>query len=132
MSQAGVASNTRNKTSLAVDTLKLCNDRLGTLVSELTAKFLADEFWKTFVNDFQGCSYLSPNLDGVEHPAAPLLREWQDEGVPVLTSDNPWADYLKDARFERGCHKSANNHANFLCEAFSQCIKSKFWVLVLY
>ena len=132
MSQASLSPSTPKRSSFAVDTLKLRNDRLGTLVRDLTSKFLAADSWESFVNEFRGRSYLSPKLDGVEHPAAPLLREWRDNGVPVLTSDEPWTDELKDTRFERGCHKSANDHADFLREEFSEFIESKFWVLLPY
>ena len=39
---------------------------------------------------FRGRSQLSQHIDNVPHEAAPLLRKWRDEGIPVLTSEEPW------------------------------------------
>ena len=51
------------------------------LVRKLCYTLLASTSWETFVNEFRGPSYLSPELDNVDHPAATLLRMWRDEGV---------------------------------------------------
>ncbi len=79
---------------------------------------------------FRGPSYLSRDLEGLDHPARDLLRLWRDEGVPVLTSDAPWSSALKNERFERGCHKSANDHAEFLREELAEFIENKFWAVL--
>jgi hypothetical protein len=76
--------------------------------------------------------YLANELDGVEHPAANLLREWRDNGVPVLTSSEPWFDDLKDSHVERGCHCSADEHSVFLCKEMSEFIDNRFWAVLPY
>jgi hypothetical protein len=70
--------------------------------------------WEEFVTQFQGRSYLSPDLDNVNHPAAELLREWRDKGAPFNTTSKPWTAEELDSFVERGCHRSATEHADFL------------------
>ena len=72
-----------NPTSPPVDTLKLRNDRLGTLVRTLTAAFANSPSWEDFIHDTRGPSYLATELDELNHPAAELLRYWRDHGVPA-------------------------------------------------
>ena len=88
--------------------------------------------WESFVNEFRGPSYLSSNLDEVDHQAAALLRKWRDEGVPVLSSSDPWTLEQKDACIERGCHKSARDHAAFLREELAEFVESRFWAVLPY
>ena len=101
----------RAKTSSTrFDTKSLRNDRLGTLVRDLCSKFEQAESWESFVDTFRGPSYLSSEIDDLEHPAAPLLWQWRDEGVPARSTDAPWTVEQKDTCVQRGCHKSANEH----------------------
>ena len=51
---------------------QLRNDRLGALVTNLCADLSSSANWETFVNRFRGPSYLSPDLDNIDHPAAAL------------------------------------------------------------
>ena len=83
-------------TSLPVDTTKLRNDRLGTLVTKLTSAYHHAPSWETFVNEFRGRSYLAKNIDDIEHPASELLRQWRDDGVPAETCSPPWTTKQKD------------------------------------
>jgi len=89
-STASLATRTNPPTSPAVNTRQLRTDRLGTLVSELTAALDASPSWEDFVTTFRGRSYLSPELEEVDHPATELLREWREQGVPVHTTSEPW------------------------------------------
>ena len=86
--------------------------------------------WETFVNEFRGPSYLSPELDNVDHPAATLLRMWRDEGVPAETSIPEWTLEQKDSCVECGCHQSANEHSGFLREELADFIEDKFWLVL--
>jgi hypothetical protein len=73
------------RSSRSVNRIKpyeLRTDRLGTLVCNLARDLDAAGSWTDFVKDFRGRPYLAKELDGVEHPAANLLREWRDNGVP--------------------------------------------------
>ena len=112
--------------------MTLRNDRLGTLVRELTYAFKTAPSWEDFVESFRGRSYLAPELDTIDHPAAELLRNWRDAGVPADMNCPPWTAEMKDYCIERGCHKSANEHAEFLREELSEFVESKYWVVLPY
>ena len=75
---------------------QLRNDRLGTLVCELCEQFSSAKSWEKLVNDFRGPSYLFPDLDTVDHPAAELLRQWRDHGVPAETEGPNWTPEQRD------------------------------------
>ena len=101
-STASLATRTNTPTSPAVNTRQMRTDRLGTLVSELTAALDASPTWESFVSSFRGRSYLSPELEQVDHPAIKLLCEWRETGVPVRTESEPWTAKTLDALVERG------------------------------
>jgi hypothetical protein len=94
--------------------------------------FDAAQSWEAFVSDFRGRSYLAPDLERLPHPAAKLLSEWRDHGVPALTSSPPWSTETKQACVERGCHRSAIEHATFLREEMAEFIDNRFWVVLPY
>ena len=130
---ASVAKSSSLKhTKPVVSTRQLYNDRLGMLVQQLCLDFQNAESWEAFVNNFRGRSYLSPNLDHVDHPAVDLLKNWRDHGVPAKTSSPPWSLDQLDACIQRGCHRSATEHAEFLREEMSEFIENKFWVVLPY
>ena len=106
------ASNSSN----LFDTRALRTDRLGALVSDLSDALNGGCSWEQFVGSFRGPSCLSPLVNKLDHPAAPLLSKWRDEGVPVQTTIESWTAKQKDEGIARGCHHSANEHADFLQE----------------
>ena len=86
--------------------------------------------WEEFVGSFPGPSYLSPLVDKLDHPAASLLSKWRDEGVPVQTTVESWTAKQKDEGTARGCHHSADEHAEFLREEMADNIENKFWMVL--
>jgi hypothetical protein len=78
-----------------VSTKDIRKDRLGTLVQSLATSYDESSSWDSFVTAFRGRSYLAPNVEQVQHPAAELLAKWRDEGVPALTSSEPWPTAMK-------------------------------------
>ena len=107
-------------------------DRLGTLVASLTDKFHAAPSWEAFVRDIQGSSYLSSRLDNLQHPAADLLKQMRDEGVPVPMDTSSWTSQHKDDCVAYGCHKSAKMHKEFIREEMADIIEKGFWVVLPY
>ena len=83
-------------------------------MNELVSQFESSSSWEDFVTSFRGEPYLAKDLDQVDHPAAALLRKWRDNGVPVHTSTPPWTLEQKDAAVLQGCHRSSNDHADFI------------------
>ena len=94
---------------------------------ELAARFVNSPSWESFVEDYRGRSYLSTELDELDHPAASLLREWRDQGVPAATSFAPWTANQKDHCIHQGCHTSTNKHSNFICKEMAEFIDSRYW-----
>ncbi len=126
------SSSNIKRSSTSIDTLQLRNDRLGTLVRSLCTSLDEASSWETFVEDFRGPSYLSSDLDKVEHPATELLKTWRDEGVPAETDSLPWTEQQKDECIQRGCHPSANIHSNFLRQEMAEFIDNRFWTVLPY
>ena len=119
-------------TSQKVDTRQIQLDRLGTLVRDLTRDYSEADSWETFVTAFRGRSYLADDLEDLPHPAAPLLKAWRDDGVPVQSCASPWTLEQKDAAVERGCHPSANLHSSFVREEMAEFIENNFWMVLPY
>jgi hypothetical protein len=116
-----------------VNTAQLRTDRLGTLVRELTLALENAPSWEDFVTSFRGRSYLSPELEDADNPAAKLLRDWRDHGVPVNTTSEPWTAEDLDSLVNRGCHRSAiTEHTDLLREEMSEFIENKFWTVLPY
>ena len=84
------------------------------------------------MNEFRGQSYLAADLDLIDHPAANLLNDWREHGVPVRTTSEPWTAEELDALVERGCHRSATEHSDFLRKEMSEFIENKFWTVLPY
>ena len=80
--------------------------------------------WASFVHDFRGPSYLSTELEDLDHPATPLLAQWRDHGVPVKSSSEPWTLEQKDECIRQGCHPSATEHSTFLREEMAEFIEN--------
>jgi len=102
------------------------------LVASLTDKFHAAPSWEAFVLDIQGSSYLSSRLDNLQHPAADLLKQMRDKGVPVPMDTSSWTPKHKDDCVAYGCHKSAEMYKEFIREEMADFIKKGFWVVLPY
>ena len=120
------------KSSSQFSTTQLRNDRLGTLVRQLCEQFASAESWEAFVSNFRGPSYLSQDLDDLDHDAAALLRQWRDEGVPAVSNADPWTLEQKDECIQRGCHYSANEHADFIRDEMAGFLEDRFWMVLPY
>ena len=121
-----------NESSTPVNTRQLRNDRLGTLVSELCDAYDKANSWEELVESYRGPSYLSASLDDLDHPAVPLLRTWRDQGVPAKTTDGPWTPKQKEQCIQRGCHRSALDHSEFLREEMATFMEDRFWMVLPY
>ena len=78
------------------DPVQIRNDRLGTLVRNLSQSLHDAGSWEDFLRSFKDRSYLSPSVGDIDHPAAKLLQRWREDGVPVNTSSPPWSSDQKD------------------------------------
>ena len=99
---------------------------------ELMHDLAAADSWGGFVSEFRGPSYLSPELEQVDHPVVPVLLEWGDHGVPALTSSDLWSLETLDSFVDRGCHRSAEDHAEFLRQEMTEFVENRFWTILTY
>ena len=96
------------------------------------SRFSSAESWEKFISDFRGPSYLSPELEDLDHPVTPLLAHWRDNGVPAESSSEPWTLEQKDMCIRRGCHPSATENGTFLREEMAEFIENRFWAVLPY
>ena len=66
----------------------------------------------------QGCGDFA-SLSEVKHPARRLLRQYKNHSAPVVLMTGKWSDGERHAALKRGMHRSATEHAPFLCEEFA-------------
>lgn len=108
------------------------NDRLGTLVNELSAAFLRSPSWADFVRQVHGPSHLKANLQDLPHPAGEYLSHLREHGIPVVVCSEPLTPEQEREQLHCGCHKSAQDHAAFLREEMSDNIEHGYWVVLPY
>ena len=65
-------------------------DKLGTLVHSLSAKLAASSSWDSFAKQVRGRPHLSEEIHRLNHPAASLLAQFRDHGVPVVLNEPDW------------------------------------------
>jgi hypothetical protein len=65
-------------------------DELGTLVNELSEKYLSSASWEQFVKDVRGPTLLRPDLDRLPHPAGLYLNDLSTKGSPAKSCGEPW------------------------------------------
>ncbi len=85
--------------------------------------------WKSFVEQRRGRGDLS-SMDKVRHPARRLLRQYKSRGVPVVMSTAPWSPGRIQAALQRGPHKSAIEHSEFLRSEFANMVQKNQWVVL--
>ena len=88
--------------------------------------------WHATITALRGRSNLHPQVRELNHPAASLLDRMRRNGVPVVIKSPPWTPSLKQARFTRGPHKSAHDHAEFLASEFLDFCRKGYWMLLPY
>ena len=105
-------------------------DELDQLIRATTDSFLQAGDWETFFRRQRDPRGDWNDMVELDHPAAHLLRHYQRHGVPVKFKTKRWTRGQKNAALNRGPHKSAKEHAQFLREEFASMIKKGHWVLI--
>ena len=70
------------------------------------------------------------DMSQVHHPARGLLRQYRHRGVPVVLQTLPWTAAQLRAALNRGPHKSAHNHIDFLQADMANMVKAGQWVVL--
>jgi hypothetical protein len=82
------------------------------------------------VTEHRGESYLSQDLDSIDHSARDYLQRLREQGVRVPLDDPPWSSNIIDACALRGPHPSANLFKEFLRDEMADFIEAGFWVVL--
>jgi hypothetical protein len=93
---------------------KITQDCLGRLVSALSTKLASAPSWKQFIMDHCGESYLTPDLDSIDHSAQDYLQWLREQGVCMPLDDPPWSTDTINACALCRPHPSANLFKEFL------------------
>ena len=110
--------------------LLVLSDELGKLIEEATTRLSSSATFEDFVRQTQGPSDLHSNVEHLDHPAADLLKQYRDRGVPMETTTDPWTSDRIQAALDRGPHQSANLYKDFVREEFVNFVKKHFWTIV--
>jgi len=105
-------------------------DALDNLVRAATDNFLRSNTWTDFFDRQRDPRGDWSNLRGLQHPAGHLLRHYQRLGVPVKMTTKQWTNGQKTAALQRGPHKSAKEHVDFLREEFTSMMEKGHWALL--
>ena len=107
-------------------------DRLGTLLAKCTTMLADSPSWEAFVKKVHGPSSLQEGMQHLPHPAGEFLASLHQHGVPCVQSDEDWTLELLDARMERGCHRSANEHKEFIRDEMADFVEGGFYAVLPY
>jgi len=124
------ATKKRKHSSRLQSRVETRDDALGKLIQKHTRLFCNVGFDATVRS-------LRPRGDLVKnqshwHPASPLLSHFAKSGVPALLRTPPWSPELIEERVKRGCHKSTEEHLDFLREEMLEFVEKGFWILLPY
>ena len=75
---------------------------------------------------------MSSTIHDIDHPAASILAEFRDQGVPVVVTDAPWSQEKLAECLARGAHQSAKTHKVFVREEMGEYIQDGHWLVLPY
>lgn len=111
---------------------KFGNDALGKLVESSVALLSKLSSWQQYVASIRGPSHISPTVEQLQHPAAPLLVRLRTRGMPVVVRTPGWSPPLVQDLLGRGPHQSANDHLEFVRDEMADFVRKGFWTVLPY
>lgn len=75
-------------------------------------------------------SDLHPNVGTLPHPAAPLLDDIRTQGVKATFDTPDWTLQQRQDALDRGAHRSATEHLEFVREEFAEFVKKGYWIVL--
>jgi len=105
-------------------------DPLDDLIATATANFIRSTSWEHFFDLQRDPRGDWGDIDSISHPAFHLLKHYRSHGVPVRLQSPRWPLARKLAALNRGPHKSAKEHVDFLREEYVGMIQKGHWVLL--
>lgn len=80
----------------------------------------------------RGRPHLARGVHRLPHRAAAYLEALRQQGAPAQVTDDPWTPHLLQERLQRGPHKSANDHVEFVREEMADFCAKGFWTVLPY
>jgi hypothetical protein len=119
-------------TGLRTAVLAQAEETLGTYSESFASLLSAGVPFDQLCRDQRGASDIHPNVHQLPHQAARLLSHLGRRGCNVPLSSPPWTTAQTDAAVERGSHKSALEHLDFLEQEFVEMMQKGQWILLPY
>jgi hypothetical protein len=108
-------------------------DRLGKYIISSSNSLAASSSWHQFIDGQRGLPDLQTNISHrLSHPAAPLLAQIAQHGVPILQDSPPWSRTQLDAAMKRGSHPSTLEHSVFLRNEMADMVEQHQWIVIPY
>jgi hypothetical protein len=107
------------------------SDDLDTYIVRDSKRLLEVGFVK-LMDERRGRSNFDPNVKTLNHKAARLLDHLHTRGANVTLLTPPWTEERRKETLQRGPHKSADKHAEFLREELLDFVKKGFWLVLPY
>ena len=106
-------------------------DELDDLIDQAAVAFSqCDGDWEAFFASQRDPRGDWGQVEDLQHPAAHLLTHYKKRGVPIETTTPAWTQGQREAALQRGPHKSAQDHIEFLREEYTDMIKKGHWILL--
>ena len=86
--------------------------------------------WTELVRRARGTSQLTESVKGIPHKAGRLLDHLRQQGAAVPMRTAPWTQDQVVAAIKRGCHKSAREHTEFVCEELVDFCRQGYWTVL--
>ena len=102
---------------------------LGKWAAETKIK-LDEVGWDELVRRARGTSQLTESVKGIPHKAGRLLGHLQQHGAAVPMRTAPWTQEQVQMATRRGCHKSAREHTEFVCEELLDFCRQGYWTVL--
>ena len=122
-----VGSNKRSKqvaTELSPAEATLCK------WAEEASIELASVGWEELVKRARGTSQLDDGVKWLPHKAGRLLEHLRRKGAAVPMRTAPWTREQIMTAAKRGCHKSARDHTEFVCEELADFCRQGYWTVL--
>lgn len=91
---------------------------------------LASVGWEKLVKQARGTSQLDDRVKWIPHKAGRLLDHLRRKGAAVPMRTAPWTHEQIMTAAKRGCHKSARDHTEFVCEELVDFCRQGYWTVL--
>ena len=93
-----------------------------------SAERLTSLGWEGLVTEARGRTQMADGVGNIPHKAARLLDYLRRKGAGVVMQTPPWTAAQIHHAALRGSHKSAREHAEFVCEELLEFCAQGYWL----